>query len=233
LDGAANFSAFTGIVNHLSEILGNRVVPRMIVVGILNTDRSRDLTPTIATVNENGKTSRRSGRTGGGEKFVSFMKNELIPYIDSSYRTSAGRILIGHSLGGLTVMNVLVNHTDLFNAYVAIDPSMWWDNRKLLLQAGETLKQKKFEGRSLFLAIANTMKPGMDTTQMQTDTSEYTNHIRSIFLLRNVLQQNPGNGLNWSYKYYHSDSHGSVPLIAEYDAMRFIFKSYKPTDDDK
>jgi uncharacterized protein len=231
LDGGWNFSAFTGIVYHLSEILGNKLVPRMIVVGILNTERRRDLTPTVAPANENDKTARRSYQTGGGEKFVSFIKNELIPYIDSSYHTSANRILIGHSLGGLTVMNVLINHTDLFHAYVAIDPSMWWDNRKLLLQASEILKQKKFEGKSLFLAIANTMKPGMDTTQMQTDTSEFTNHIRSIFLLRNVLEQNPGNGLNWSYKYYPSDTHGSVPLIAEYDAMRFIFKSYLSTDD--
>jgi uncharacterized protein len=231
LDGNWNFSAFTGIVTHLSEILGNKVLPHMIVVGISNTDRSRDLTPTFSMNDLSGKIVVRLKRTGGGEKFVSFIKNELLPYIDSSYHTSGFRILIGHSLGGLTVINVLINHTNLFSAYVAIDPSMWWDNKKLLIQANETMKQKIFEGKFLFLAIANTMPQGMDTLLLQADTSAATIHIRSIFQLKNVLQQNTGNGLIWSYKYYNSETHGSVPLIAEYDAMRFIFKSYKFSDD--
>ncbi|HMC87090.1 MAG TPA: alpha/beta hydrolase-fold protein [Chitinophagaceae bacterium] len=230
LDGGWNFSALTGIVHHLSDILGNKLVPHMIVVGILNTDRTRDLTPTISTSDESGKNVSRLKNSGAGEKFVSFLKNELIPHIDSAYHTSTYRILIGHSLGGLTVMNVLINHTNLFNAYVAIDPSMWWDNKKLLIQAKEAMKEKIFEGKSLFLAIANTMPVGMDTIQVQTDTSASTIHIRSIFLLRNILQQNPGNELNWSYKYYDSDTHGSVPMIAEYDALRFIFKNYKSPD---
>ena len=63
-------------------------------------------------------------------------------------------MLIGHSLGGLTVMNLVVHHPNVFNSYVAIDPSMWWDSRKLLNQASETLKQGNFAGKSLFLGIA-------------------------------------------------------------------------------
>jgi predicted alpha/beta superfamily hydrolase len=228
LDGGWNFEGFIGIVHHLSEALGNKLLPRMIVIGILNTDRTRDLTPTSSEFGLDGKIV--GIKTGGGEKFTSFIKNELFPYIDSSYHTSGFKILIGHSLGGLIVINTLVHNTDMFDAYVAIDPSMWWDNKKLLIQANEVMKQKKFEGKSLFLGIANTMPVGMDTLHVQKDTSALTTHIRSIFQLRDLLQKYPQNGLTWRYKYYNDDSHGSVPLIAEYDAMRFIFSLYKFPD---
>jgi predicted alpha/beta superfamily hydrolase len=118
----------------------------------------------------------------------------------------------------------------MFNAYVAIDPSMWWDNKKLLIQANEVMKQKTFEGKSLFLGIADTMPAGMDTLHIQNDTSALTTHIRSIFQLRDLLLKYPQNGLVWHYKYYKDESHGSVPLLAEYDAMRFIFSHNKFSD---
>lgn len=231
LDGNTNFTSFTGIIQHLSEMFRNRLVPQMIVVGILNTDRRRDLTPTASLLDETGKPAYQKGSTGGGEKFISFIRHELFHYIDSAFHTSDFKMLIGHSLGGLTVINCLINHSNLFNAFVAIDPSMWWDNKKLLFQATDTLKQIKFHNKYLFLAIANTMQMGMDTVQVKTDTSKQTIHIRSIFKFKDELLQYPQNGLIWNYKYYNDDSHGSVPLIAEYDAMRFIFSKYVfPTD---
>ena len=229
LDGNTNFTAFTGIIQHLSEMFRNKLVPQMIVVGILNTDRIKDLTPTASLTDETGKISNHKGPTGGGEKFISFIQNELFHYIDSAYHTSDFKMLIGHSLGGLTVINCLINHRNLFDAYVAIDPSMWWDNKRLLIQADDTLKQNKFSNKYLFLAIANTMQTGMDTLRVKTDTAKQTIHIRSIFLLKDELMRYPQNGLIWNYKYYNDDNHGSVPLIGEYDAMRFIFshREYK------
>ena len=74
------------------------------------------------------------------------------------------------------------------------------------------------------MAIANTMNPGMDTVQVRTDTTMITHHIRSILKLKDNLQQYPASGLRWTYKYYPDDDHQSVPLIAEYDGLRFIFK---------
>jgi uncharacterized protein len=227
LDGSTNFTAFTAIVQHLSEMFRNKLVPQMIVVGILNTDRRRDLTPTASLTDENGNVTKLKGPTGGGEKFVSFIQYELFHYIDSAYRTSDFKMLIGHSLGGLTVINCLINHSNLFNAYIAIDPSMWWDSKKLLMQAEDTLKQNKFSNKYLFLAIANTMQTGMDTLHVKTDTAKQTIHIRSIFKLKDELMRYPQNGLVWNYKYYNDDSHGTVPLIAEYDAVRFIFSRYE------
>lgn len=226
LDADWNFAGFAGMVHQLSEVIGNTVVPPMIIVAIPNTDRTHDLTPTNSLFGPDGKKVDGFTTSGGGEKFTSFMEKELIPHIDSAYKTAPFKTLIGHSFGGLTVMNIVINHTNMFNAYVAIDPSMWWDGKKLLSQANEVMKQKKFEGKSLFLGIANTMPAEMDTLRVRKDTSGLTGHIRSILELKNVLQQNPANGLNWNYKYYNGDSHGSVPLIAEYDGLHFLFSFY-------
>ena len=228
LDGDGHFASVAGMIQQLSEINGNSVCPPMIVVGILNTNRTRDLTPTAipdGPPDKNGAPRKMAG--GGGEKFAAFIEKELIPHIDSLYPTAPYKILIGHSLGGLTVMNMVVNHTDLFNAYIAIDPSMWWDKKKLLNQAHDVLRQKNFAGKALFLGIANTMQPGMDTSHVRKDTSGMTEHIRAILTLTDILKSNPGNGLSWSYRYYDGDSHGSVPLITEYDALHFLFSYYK------
>ncbi|HEY4327233.1 MAG TPA: alpha/beta hydrolase-fold protein [Mucilaginibacter sp.] len=226
LDGDGHFASVTGMIQQLSEVNGNSICPGMIVVAIPNTNRTRDLTPTNTLLDPQGKKTDDFKDSGGGEKFTEFIQKELMPHIDSAYSTAPYKILIGHSFGGLMVVNTLVNHPDMFNAYVAIDPSMWWDGKKLLNQTREVLKQKKYYGKSLFLAIANTMPMGMDTMKVRTDTSGVTAHIRSILLLKDVLKSNSADGLNFAYKYYGDDNHGSVPLIAEYDALHFLFKFY-------
>jgi predicted alpha/beta superfamily hydrolase len=224
LDGDDHFTPVKGIIQYLSE---NEVCPNMILVGIPNTDRTRDLTPTKSLYMPDGTKTDAFKTSGGGEKFESFIEKELIPHIDSVYPVAPYKMLIGHSFGGLTVMNIVINHTDMFNSYVAIDPSMWWDNKKLLNKAQDVLSQKKFAGKSLFLAIANTMPGAMDTLQVRIDTTGNTSHIRSILALKDILQRNPADGLAFSYKYYKDDNHGSVPLIAEYDAFHFLFSYYK------
>ena len=150
-----------------------------------------------------------------------------MPYVETNYPTAPYKMLIGHSFGGLTAINILANHTNLFNSYVAIDPSMWWDKQKFLEKSKKILVDKKFKNTSLFIGIANTMETGMDTIRVKKDTTQGTRHIRAIFELANTLKNNKQNQLNFQYKYYDNDNHGSVPLIAEYDALRFIFSFYK------
>ncbi len=197
----------------------------MIVVGILNTDRTRDLTTSHVLSDPEYDTSFVK-TSGGGEKFTSFIEKELIPYIDSLFPTSPYRILVGHSLGGLLVINTLVNHTKLFNAYISIDPSISWDNEKLLIQTKTELSKKDFMGTTLYLAVANTVGPKLDTLMVKIDTSLSTRHIRSILKLGRYLISNPKNNLKFSWRYYNDEDHGSVPLIAEYDALHFIFDYY-------
>jgi len=226
LDGdEMNFATVASMIQQAGGGGGNISFPQMIVVGIPNTDRTRDLTPTHVS-SAPMLDSMSAAHSGGGENFISFIQNELIPHIDSIYPTAPYRLLIGHSFGGLLAIHTLVNHTGLFNSYVAIDPSMFWDNQKLLKQTKEVLEKNNFEGRSLFLAVANTMAKGMDTLQVQKDNDMMSLHIRSILQLGHSLDANKNNKLSLNWKYYPDYDHGSVPLIAEYDAMRSIFSFY-------
>ncbi len=218
LDGDWYFYSVVGTMQHLSYINGNTICPEMIVVGIPCADRFKNLTPTCD--------SMYSANSGGNEKFISFIEKELMPYIDSVYPVEPYRMLIGHSLGGLTVMNTLVNHTKLFNAYVAIDPSMWWNKQSSLRETEKALSEKKFDNVSLFLGIANTMEPGMDTINVKKDTTRKTLAIRSLLELSDQLNNRNHTALNYRYKFYSNENHGTIPLIALYDALHFIFNFY-------
>ena len=227
LDGDAHFTSVVGMIRQLSEGFTS-FFPKMIVVAILNTDRMRDLTPThISRKADDGTAVEMFKTTGGGDRFLSFIHKELMPHIDSAYPTSPYKMFIGHSLGGLMVIDALLHHKEMFNSYVAIDPSLWYDNRKLLNQSAELLKNDTFKNKYLYVAIANTMKPGMDTIRVKKDTGENTSHIRSILEFTKILKTGSRNGLIWNYRYYGDDDHGSVPFIAEYDALRFIFRNYR------
>ncbi len=227
LDGDSHFHAVTGM---MKDLAGNAICPEMIVVAIPNTDRSRDLTPSNSLYLPDGKTQQEWLKsTGGGENFTSFIGKELIPYIESHYPTAPSRMLIGHSFGGLFAINTLVHHPQLFDSYVAIDPSMWWDKQKLLIQADSVLKLPLFAKKTMFVSVANTMQKGMDTLHVSNDTASASFHIRSILqFARKANANKKTNGLRFDWKYYDKDDHGSVPFISEYDAFRFIFDYYKP-----
>jgi predicted alpha/beta superfamily hydrolase len=213
LDAESNFNSAAAIIRKMAGRW-----PDMIIVGIANTERNRDLTPT--------KVADYRG-SGGGESFVRFIKNELIPHIDSLYPTSTYRLLSGHSLGGLTVANVFANHTDLFNAYIIIDPTLTFDDRKLLQQVEKTIAGKKFANQALFLGIANNLPVGMDTLAAQKDTSSNTLFFRSHMRFIQALRPVSGNDLRWRHQFYPEEGHGTVQLVAEYDAFRFIFDYYQ------
>ena len=123
-------------------------------------------------------------------------------------------------------MDALTNHTNLFNAYIAIDPSMWYDHKRFLDATAKKLSEKQYDGIRLYVGIANTMPQGMTLTKMEKDTSFDTRHIRSIFELDKFLKMNSGNGLKYASRYYSDDSHVSVPMTSEYDGLRFIFDYY-------
>ncbi len=218
LDGDWHFISVVGMIQQLSYINGNTICPEMIIVGIPIKDRYRDLTPTCDTL--------FSKTSGGYSNFISFIKSELIPYIELNYSVAPYKIFIGHSLGGLTVMKTLIDSPNLFNSYIAIDPSMWWDNQISLKEAKKALSSNKFENKRLFLAIANNMNKGMDTLSVRKDKTRNTLAIRSNLELSDVLKANTINKLNYQTKYYVNESHGSIPLIATYDALHFLFDFY-------
>lgn len=208
LDGASNFDRVVSTTEYLSA---EGLCPAMIIVGIIHPDRNIDLVPLP------------------GNHFMSYLENEVIPFIDSSYSTSTYKLLIGHSLGGLTVINTLVNQPRLFNAYVSLEAALWWDNQKLVKEAKQVLPTANYKDKTLFLAIANRMEKGVDTAAVQRDTSGNTDLIRSNLDFIKDLSSNKQNGLRFQHKYYENDNHNSVRLIGEYDALRFVFDFYRLT----
>jgi len=156
--------------------------------------------------------------SGGMPAFFTFLRTELIPHIDAEYRTMPYRVFVGHSLGGITAINALYTISETFDAYVAIDPSLWWDGRTLLLQAKDYFESAHLDGKALYVAQANTLNPA--------DTARNL-HFESITLFDAIMKTYDRSGIRYGFHYYDRDDHGSVPMIAEYDALRFIFDGYK------
>lgn len=224
LDGAAHFTTIVDLLKQLARQTGDSSFTQKIVVGVGNIwQRDRDYTPTHITSspfvdNNAAKVS------GGGKKFIAFLEKELIPYINSTYRTSS-RVLIGHSLGGLMVIHALLNNTSLFSKYAAIDPSMWWDDQKLLGQAKRLLANKTFNQNSLFLAIANSMNKDIDNvTQLRKDSSRKTALNRPSLVLADYINAHKQHELLFDWKYYKDFNHMSVFRSAAYDALKFLLK---------
>ncbi len=218
LDGDAHFHSVSGLLQILGTgVNGTYAVPEMILVAIPNTDRTRDLTPTHTDIGFDGEPAPALESSGGGPAFLTFLKDELIPHIDSEYRTMPYRVFVGHSLGGIMALDALYTIPETFNAYVAIDPSLWWDNRVLLLKARDYFSSADLSRKTLYVAQANTNNPA--------DTARNL-HFESITQFNEIMRAYDRSGVRYGFRYYDRDDHGSVPMIAEYDALRFIFDGY-------
>ncbi|MDC0902794.1 alpha/beta hydrolase-fold protein, partial [bacterium] len=216
----------------LEAVYGNywgHYLPHMILVGISNRkNRTRDLTTSQIKMRRG---SAFDSETGGAETFTKFMEEELIPYIDSNYPTMAYRTLIGHSYAGLFTLNMLVNHKHLFQNYIAIDPSLDWDDQKLLKETKEKLKTESYEGKSLYVSLAaeqlHMWNEEITMENIMDDSSEFTLFARSIIEFSNYTKSQKQNGLNFSWKVYNEDLHGTVPLPSIRDGLIFLFEWYQ------
>lgn len=227
LDGPSHFHSVTGLIQQLSFVGGNTVLPEMIVVGIQNTDRTRDLTPTHSTSSVYGQTPGMLKNSGGADNFLAFIEKELMPYMDTTYPVAPYKMLVGHSFGGLFAMHTLLTKPQLFNSYVALDPSLWWDNQALAEKAMTALQQKTFPARPFYLAIANVLDTKNEIKEIEKDTAETSIGMRSAFRLVKMMDRYQKAGQPWHWKYYPGDGHSSVPLIAQYDAFRIFFEGHQ------
>ncbi|WP_437274623.1 alpha/beta hydrolase-fold protein [Sorangium sp. So ce375] len=201
LDGEEQFHHTTGITTFLSA--AGRA-PEMIVVGVVNTgdSRERDLTPTPL---------KDKPGTGGAGKFLSFLKDELRPRIEGAYRTAPYRILVGHSFGGLFGLHTLTSAPDTFNAYVAMSPSLWWDD-KVVLRAAE----KSFASHESLQAFLY-MTMGNESGSMLGDVTAFAA----------VLKANAPKGLEWEFKHLDRETHGSITHRSTYDALEKLFTGWE------
>ncbi|MBO9728499.1 MAG: alpha/beta hydrolase [Chitinophaga sp.] len=220
LDGDNHFSLMAEYCRYLSRKDVN-VMPEIIIVGIPNTNRTRDLTPTKSIINYWGKADTSSGfrfkSSGGGNNFLQFVGNELIPYVDAHYKTQAFKIFAGHSFGGITTINCLLTQPDMFGAYIAISPSFWWDKGYLLRLADQKLKTNQVINKKIFYSDGN---EGISDSASTFHTD--------ILKFDSIITQRKITGLEHKYVYYPEESHMTEPIKAYYDALRFIFTAVFP-----
>ena len=136
LDGETHFHHATGIARFLAE---SGRIPALLVVGVASTNRNRDLTPP----SQAGNDLRFSPGGGGADAFLRFLSEELIPYVEANYRTRSYRILVGHSFGGLFAVYALTTRPRVFNAYIAISPSLHWNNQGVCVPSREILREDR------------------------------------------------------------------------------------------
>ncbi len=139
-----------------------------ILVGIANVDRKRDFTfpTTIAKDKEQFPT------TGGSAAFIEFLGKELIPFVDSSFRTTPNRLLIGQSLGGLLATEVLFKQPAMFSRYLIVSPSLWWDDGSLLKQPPAFISDPPHAPRQVFIAV------GKEGKRMEADARKLHDLVR-------------------------------------------------------
>lgn len=218
LDGEINFEYYTGMSDFLART-PYADIPECIVVGIKNTERTRDLTPT--------KSQKKSpvnpdlilfADSGGSENFTKFLQEELKPWINKNYRTQDLSVLVGHSFGGLFAINTLLTHPDYFTAYVANDPSLWWDHKITISRTKDYLeKNKKFPAKkALYVSQADNEK------QQKNWNSDMTQAIEEF---KGIIEQN--GSLNYKHGFFPGEVHGTVSYPANYEALKFIFKGFR------
>jgi len=156
----------TDAPGHVNEIgstidflVNNNRMPPLIVVGIANTDRNRDLTPTHADIKNPDGTVTAFPTSGGADRFLDFIQTELIPEIEKRYRTAPYRIFAGHSFGGLLAIHALITRPDLFNAYIAVSPSLQWDDGHTLRRAQQFFATHAELKKALFFSLATRTLP--------------------------------------------------------------------------
>jgi len=200
LDGDWNTKTMEGVQQFIED---EAFMPPVIIVGVLNIDRNKDLTPTHVSDN---KTS------GGAAQFLGFLKSELIPYINRSYPADGYNILFGHSFGGLFVTWSLLNDPKVFQSYVAADPSFWWDKNYMNHIVIEKLPAIANMNRTLYItgredALADMGIPPVDS----------------------IFKKFAPQGFTWKLSAYTGETHGSVRLKSMYDGLRFTYDGYSKT----
>lgn len=206
-----------GMVKYLSSY--NEQLPAMLVVGIDGAgQRIRDLTPTHSLYDNMGKLDSDPQSwlqpSGGGDKFLRFVREEVMPFVEKRYRTAPFKILAGHSVGGLAAIHALATQPDLFDAYLAVSPSLWWDKGAYLDQTLERLPASP-SGKE-FLFVADSPEAGPFPIYMKR------------FL--KVLEAGRARGFPWAHAYYPNETHGSIAAKAYYDGLRFLYPQWSVED---
>ena len=185
-------------------------VPKTIVVGIATVDRRRDFT--FPTTIESDK--KRYPTTGHSDKFIGFIEKELFPFIEKKYKVNSSRTIIGQSLGGLLATEILLKNPTLFDKYIIVSPSLWWDNGSLLKQRSWVLTNSFSYKIGVYIGVG---KEGLTPTEIPRVMEVDAN------LLAEKLKSSKSNALNVYLDYLPQEDHATIMHQAVFNALRILY----------
>lgn len=211
LDGSADedFIHIAGLVQFNSFEWINQV-PKSIVVGIATVDRRRDFTfPTTIE-----KDQKRFATSGHSDKFIAFIEKELQPFIDKKYKTTNSKTIMGQSLGGLLETEILLKKPTLFNKYVIVSPSIWWNNGSIL-NLDSTLFQESFTQQTdIYIAVG---KEGLTPTEIPRVMEVDAN------LLAEKIKASKSKNIKIYFDYFPQENHATILHPAAANSFKFFY----------
>ncbi len=193
ISGLVQFGSFSWI----------NMIPETIVVGVSNVDRKRDYT----FHTNNKKLKKEFPTTGKSERFIDFIEKELQPFIDENYKTNTVKTLIGQSLGGLLATEILFKKPDLFDNYIIVSPSLWWDKESLLDYEPKKYQTKK----SIYIAV------GKEGEIMEREAKDLYEKLKVEKMENTALY----------FRFLKDQNHGDALHLSVYFAFEKIFSNEK------
>ncbi len=191
---------FPHIANTLAEMVAAGEIAPVILVGVSNTERARDMTPDSKTADD----EQYAPMSDGAANFRAFWRDELIPMIETKYRTNGERAIVGESLAGLFIMDSFFREPKVFQRHIAIDPSLWWNDYALVKMSEQILTTMDADGISLWFA-------GSDAEDIKIHTDA----------LAKVFQIGAPDALKWTYVPKPNEQHSTIYRATKKDAFRW------------
>ncbi len=198
LDGRTHFEHAVAACNYLKS---RGLAPDMIVVAIVNIDRTRDFSPTHV---------EKRPTTGGAPKFINFIDKELVPYINENYKAADYRILMGHSFGGTFTAYALLENPELFSAFIAISPYLMYDENHMVNEMKARLKDD-FKNPKLFYMTVG-------------DEPDYLETLASFEEI--IINQAP-KSIALRYDKMPNENHGTTPYLSLFNGLRFVYRDWQ------
>ncbi|MCX7549442.1 alpha/beta hydrolase [Xanthomarina sp. F2636L] len=188
-DGGIEGEDFPHIANTIAKLVKSKSIPPIILVGIANTDRRRDLTGFSETEYD----KQFAPQTDGAKNYRSFISNELFTEIGKRYRVTDKKGLVGESLAGLFVVETFLVTPEIFDFYIAMDPSLWWNDKYLTTNAQNYLTN--FPDKHIKFWFA-----GSDAVDISNSTKK----------LASILTINAPETLTWTYSDEPNEKHHTI-----------------------
>ena len=197
LDGGAHLQHASAAVDYLSN---RGIIPDIIVVAIHNIDRNRDFSPVHV---DDVPTS------GGAEKFLKFLSNELLPHLDASYRTAGFNILLGHSFGGTFIGYTLLTKPKLFDAFLAVSPYLMYADKLVVDMASEQLKPFK-KDKYFYMTVGNEER-----------------YFETLEEYASIMKEKAGESVKFKYVKMMDEDHATTPYLTLFSGLKFIFSGWQ------